>query len=59
MDLDIGDTIDVPNDHEIVDWGEMIDGRYTYALLGEDTEYYIAVSEYEVLEKRDYESEDI
>jgi len=52
-DLEKGDTIDAAvaqNEYELEDWGKVIDGEYTYAMMDNESggEYYVAISEYEV-----------
>lgn len=58
--LNVGDTIDVETastEYLFEDWGEIIDGEYTYAMIDDDgTQYTVAVSEYEVKDVIEYDN---
>lgn len=58
--LKVGDKlshVEANEDFEIHDWGEIIDDRYTYAIIDEENqmEYHAAVSEYEVLDTIEFD----
>lgn len=56
-EFDVGDTVPAEEAKErgVEDWGEEIDGRYTYVMVDEGVEYKIAIERYEVMETREIE----
>lgn len=55
--LEEGDTVDVQTateEYTLRDWGEEINGQYTYVMIDDEgREYKVAISGYEVMESVD------